>query len=82
MFNANKLKWLLRDFSCQAFPCRFGYWNDVTNIQQMPECRRFAAEPKRRRIAAVQRLFHNHKEPEIQIPVDITGCINAGIEQL
>ena len=54
-------------------PVPLWIWYDVTNIQQMPECRSFAAEPKRRRTAALQRLFHNHKEPEIQIPVDITG---------
>ena len=50
-----------------ALPCRFRLWYDVTNIQQMPGYRSFAAEPKRRRVAALQRLFHNHKEPEIQI---------------
>ena len=49
-------------------PVPLWIWYDVTNIQQMPEYGSFAPEPKRRRVAALQRLFHNHKEPKIQIP--------------
>ena len=42
-------------------PVPLWIWYDITNIQQILEYRSFAAELKRRRVAALQRLFHNHK---------------------
>jgi hypothetical protein len=42
-------------------PVPLWIWYYVTNIQQMPKYRSFTAELKRRRVAALERLFHNHK---------------------
>jgi len=49
-------------------PVPLWIWYDVTNIQQMPEYRSFAAELKRRRVAALQRLPCNRKEPGCKLP--------------
>ena len=49
---AIRIGWLL--LHPQRIPALFWIWYDTMNIQPIPEYRSFTAEPKRRRVAAVQ----------------------------
>ena len=85
---------LRRNFSCQALRPDFGvrrsraalvFWTAIifpTGHYISVRNSVFSRNLKRRRVAALQRLFHNHKEPKIQIPIQSSLFLDSSFASL